>query len=109
MKIYTLNGITELKSKGNYEQDKSLKLAPIYMTFERTAYELKFESKDFNKFLIDIGFIRKAKFIEPEPATLINNYAVMEQIFIENKQITQMMITESGIGYLIENIQTIFK
>lgn len=109
MKVYTLNGITKLNYTQQNNKGDALQLIPIYMTFERTAYELKFESKDFKKFLIDIGFIRNKKFVEPEETTLINEYAVIEQIFIENQRVYQMMITEKGIGYLIETIQIIFK
>ncbi len=106
MKIYTLNGETEVNA---VTPIKCEELAPIYMTFDRAALELQYEPKLFKQFLTEIGFIRKSEVIEPEHTSVLNNYAVMEQIFIGEKRIHQMMITEEGIGYLIQTIKTIFK
>ncbi len=109
MKIFTLNGVGEYRNTSTKSNIDDLELAPIYMTFERAALELQYEPKLFKQFLTEIGFIRKSEIIEPEHTSVINNYAVMEQIFIGEERIHQMMITEEGIQYLIQTIKSIFK
>lgn len=109
MKIFTLNGVGEYQNTSTESNRDEIELAPIYMTFERAALELQFSSSDFKSFLTEIGFIRKSKFIEPEFTSLLNDYVVMEQLFTSDTRMTQMLITEKGMQYLIETIKSIFK